>query len=105
MVRRRDDQVRLRRRIQKHALAEVPVSQRETGLRREGLRGRRRGQRRGRLDPTCRQKVGQRMSRKQDIEIVINAKGEVTFQIKGVKGGSCLDETKFLEQALGGEVL
>jgi hypothetical protein len=45
------------------------------------------------------------MSRKQDIEIVINQKGEVTFQIKGVKGGSCLDETKFLEQALGGEVL
>ena len=41
--------------------------------------------------------------RKQDIEIVINAKGEVTFQVKGVKGGSCLAETKFLEQALGGE--
>jgi DUF2997 family protein len=40
---------------------------------------------------------------KQDIEIVINAKGEVTFQIKGVKGGSCLSETKFLEQALGGD--
>ena len=43
--------------------------------------------------------------RKQDIEIVINAKGEVTFQVKGIKGGSCLDETKFLEQALGGEVV
>jgi hypothetical protein len=43
------------------------------------------------------------MSRKQDIEIVINPKGEVTFQVKGVKGGSCLDETKFLEQALGGD--
>ena len=42
---------------------------------------------------------------KQDIEIVINAKGEVTFQVKGVKGGSCLAETKFLEQALGGEVI
>ena len=40
---------------------------------------------------------------RQDIEIVINAKGEVTFQVKGVKGGSCLAETKFLEQALGGE--
>jgi hypothetical protein len=40
---------------------------------------------------------------KQDIEIVINAKGEVTFQVKGMKGGSCLGETKFLEQALGGE--
>ncbi len=43
--------------------------------------------------------------RKQDIEIVINAKGEVTFQVKGVKGGSCIDETKFLEQALGGDVV
>ena len=41
--------------------------------------------------------------RKQDIEIVINAKGEVTFQVKGMKGGSCIDETKFLEAALGGE--
>ena len=41
--------------------------------------------------------------RKQDIEIVINAKGEVTFEIKGVKGSACLGETKFLEDALGGE--
>lgn len=40
---------------------------------------------------------------KQDIEIVINAKGEVTFQVKGIKGGNCLAETRFLEQALGGE--
>ncbi|HZJ67578.1 MAG TPA: DUF2997 domain-containing protein [Kofleriaceae bacterium] len=42
---------------------------------------------------------------KQDIEIVINAKGEVTFQVKGIKGGSCVAETKFLEQALGGDVI
>ena len=41
--------------------------------------------------------------RKQDIEIVITPKGEVTFQVKGIKGGSCLGETKFLEQALGGD--
>ena len=41
--------------------------------------------------------------RKQDIEIVINAKGEVTYQVKGVKGASCFDETKFLDQALGGD--
>lgn len=41
--------------------------------------------------------------RKQDIEIVINAKGEVTFEVKGVKGGSCVAETKFLEAALGGD--
>jgi hypothetical protein len=42
---------------------------------------------------------------KQDIEIVINAKGEVTFEVKGVKGGNCLAETKFLEQALGDDVI
>lgn len=42
---------------------------------------------------------------KQDIEIVISPKGEVTFEVKGVKGGNCLTETKFLEQALGGDVI
>jgi len=41
--------------------------------------------------------------RKQDIEIVINAKGEVTFEAKGIKGGSCLAETEFLTKALGGD--
>jgi hypothetical protein len=41
--------------------------------------------------------------RKQDIEIVIDKKGTVTFQVKGIKGGSCVDETKFLEAALGGD--
>ncbi len=40
---------------------------------------------------------------KQDIEIVINAKGEVTFEVKGVKGGACFGETKFLTDALGGD--
>ena len=43
------------------------------------------------------------MSVKKEIEIVINAKGEVTFQVKGIKGGGCVAETKFLEQALGGD--
>lgn len=43
------------------------------------------------------------MATRKEIEIVIDAKGAVTFQVKGVKGGSCLDETRFLEQALGGE--
>ena len=43
------------------------------------------------------------MSVKKEIEIVIDAKGEVTFEMKGVKGDSCLGETKFLEQALGGD--
>jgi len=43
--------------------------------------------------------------RKQDIEITISPTGQVTFTIKGVKGSSCLSETEFLEQALGGGVL
>jgi hypothetical protein len=43
--------------------------------------------------------------RKQDIEITISPTGEVTFQVKGVKGSSCITETQFLEEALGGAVL
>ena len=43
--------------------------------------------------------------RKQDIEITISPSGEVSFTVKGVKGSACLDETKFLEAALGGGVL
>ena len=39
---------------------------------------------------------------KQDIEIIISPDGKGSFTVKGVKGSSCLDETKFLEQALGG---
>ena len=41
--------------------------------------------------------------RKQDIEIVIAPNGEVTYTVKGVKGASCFDETKFLDEALGGD--
>jgi len=43
------------------------------------------------------------MSVKKEIEIVINAKGEVTFEMKGMKGANCFAETKFLETALGGD--
>jgi hypothetical protein len=43
--------------------------------------------------------------RKQDIEIVIAPNGDVSFTVKGVKGSSCLLETKFLEEALGGAVV
>ncbi len=42
---------------------------------------------------------------KQDIEITIGPDGEVSFTIKGVKGPKCIDETKFLEEALGEKVL
>lgn len=41
--------------------------------------------------------------RKQEIEISISPTGEVSFTVKGIKGASCIDETKFLEQALGGD--
>lgn len=40
---------------------------------------------------------------KKSIEIKINAKGAVEYEVKGVKGGSCMAETAFLDQALGGE--
>ena len=43
--------------------------------------------------------------RKQEIEISISPTGEVSFTVKGIKGASCIDETKFLEQALGGEIM
>ena len=43
------------------------------------------------------------MSVKKSIEIKINAKGQVEFEVKGVKGGSCLGETEFLTAALGGD--
>jgi len=43
------------------------------------------------------------MSVKKSIEIKINAKGEVEFEVKGVKGGACLGETEFLTAALGGD--
>ena len=49
--------------------------------------------------------MGGQLMRKQDIEITISPSGEVSFTVKGVKGSSCMDETRFLEQALGNEVL
>ena len=41
----------------------------------------------------------------QEIEITINKKGQVEIHVRGVKGKACLDLTKSLETALGGEVL
>ena len=50
---------------------------------------------------------------KYDIGVIANAEGTYDLTAdwwgvettKGVKGASCLDETKFLEDALGGEVV
>jgi hypothetical protein len=45
------------------------------------------------------------MAERKTIKITISPKGEVSFTIEGVKGEACVAETKFLEDALGGEIL
>ena len=40
----------------------------------------------------------------QEITVVIEKDGQVRVEVRGVKGGSCLDVTKGLEEALGGQV-
>jgi len=40
----------------------------------------------------------------QEIDVVIDKDGQVKIEVRGVKGPSCLDLTKELEAALGGEV-
>jgi len=40
----------------------------------------------------------------QEIEVVIEKDGTVKVEVRGVKGMSCLDLTKDLEAALGGQV-
>lgn len=44
------------------------------------------------------------MAERKELEITIGPDGEVTVRVNCVKGASCVDETKFLEQALGGEI-
>ena len=41
------------------------------------------------------------MAQKHEIQIDIDDNGNVSFQVKGVKGKKCLEITKELEQALG----
>lgn len=40
----------------------------------------------------------------QEIEVYIDKDGQVRVEVRGVKGGSCLDLTAALEQALGGKI-
>jgi hypothetical protein len=40
----------------------------------------------------------------QEIEVFIDTNGEVRLHVCGVKGESCLDLTRELEAALGGQV-
>jgi len=35
------------------------------------------------------------------IEIIVTAKGETSVQTRGFAGSSCLDASRFIEQALG----
>jgi hypothetical protein len=44
------------------------------------------------------------MSQKKELEITIGPDGEVQVLVKCIKGGSCVDETKFLEEALGNTI-
>jgi hypothetical protein len=40
----------------------------------------------------------------QEIEVTIGKDGKVQLHVRGVKGDACLDITRALEEALGGEV-
>jgi len=40
----------------------------------------------------------------QEIDVLIDKDGQVKIEVRGVKGMSCLDLTKQLEEALGGQV-
>ena len=40
----------------------------------------------------------------QEIDVIIDRDGQVRIEVRGVKGPSCLDLTKGLEAALGGQV-
>ena len=40
----------------------------------------------------------------QEIEVFIDRDGQVRVEVRGVKGGACLDVTRGLEEALGGQV-
>lgn len=41
----------------------------------------------------------------QEIEVTIGKDGQVEVQVRGVKGMKCLELTKELEDALGGNIL
>jgi hypothetical protein len=38
---------------------------------------------------------------KEELEIIIDANGQVSIKVAGAKGGKCLDITKPIEEALG----
>ena len=44
------------------------------------------------------------MAQKKELHIEISPTGEVSVTVKCVAGQSCVDETKFLEEALGNTI-
>jgi DUF2997 family protein len=44
------------------------------------------------------------MAEKKELEITIGPDGEVQVLVKCIKGQSCVEETKFLEEALGNTI-
>jgi hypothetical protein len=44
------------------------------------------------------------MAQKKELHIEITPSGEVIVNVKCVAGQACIDESKFIEEALGGEV-
>lgn len=44
------------------------------------------------------------MAEKKELEITIGPNGEVQVLVKCIKGASCTEETKFLEEALGNTI-
>jgi hypothetical protein len=40
----------------------------------------------------------------QEIDVYIDKDGQVRLEVRGIKGGACLDLTAALEQALGGRI-
>jgi hypothetical protein len=44
------------------------------------------------------------MAEKKELEITIGPDGEVKVLVKCIKGASCVEETKFLEEALGNTI-
>jgi hypothetical protein len=44
------------------------------------------------------------MSQRKELEISISPTGEVKVQVKCIPGQACVEETKFLEEALGNNI-
>lgn len=44
------------------------------------------------------------MAQRRELEITISPTGEVQVQVKCVPGQACIEETKFLENALGNNI-